>query len=88
MDKKPNKIGYDLFQFALSNDGTLIPQGSAQYALFLDKSAKTTEEALSSTYYWKAASASSNNGCRKENYTGPGYGCGARIMEENWKMNY
>lgn len=88
MDKKPNKIGYDLFKFALFDDGTLVPEGSAQYALFMNKSAKTREEALTSTYYWQTASKTSNNGCRKENYTGTGFGCGARIMEENWKMNY
>lgn len=88
MDKKPNKIGFDMFSFALTNNGKLIPQGSAQYALFMNKSAQTNEEALSSTYYWRNASKTSVNGCRRTNYTGPGWGCGARIIENGGKIDY
>lgn len=84
----PNKIGRDIFAFYVAPDGHLIPQGSAEYAqLSLTNKGKSKEEALLSTYYWRNATATSNNGCRKNNYTGSGRGCTGRVLEEG-KMNY
>ena len=85
----PNVVGRDQFRFFVENNGHLVPQGSKEYAIkqFANKD-KTEEEALNTTYYWKKAGVTSNNGCRKENYTGPGYGCTGRIVDEGWKINY
>lgn len=84
----PNKIGRDIFVFYTAPDGHLIPQGSAEFAQSVyENKGKSKEEALSSTYYWRNATATSNNGCRKNNYTGTGKGCTGRVLEEG-KMNY
>ena len=85
----PNVVGRDQFRFYVENNGHLVPQGSKEYAIkvFVNKD-KTEEEALNTTYYWKKAGVTSTNGCRKENYTGPGYGCTGRIVDEGWKINY
>ena len=88
-NKKPNTFGRDIFQFYLDKDGHLIAQGSAEYAIKCwDNRNKTEEEALSSTYYWRSASNTSNNGCSSnKNYTGSGRGCTGRVLEED-KMDY
>ena len=88
-NKKPNTFGRDIFQFYLDKDGHLIAQGSAEYAIkSWNNRNKTEEEALSSTYYWKHASNTSNNGCSSDkNYTGSGRGCAGRVLEKD-KMDY
>lgn len=76
--KGPNKMGRDVFQFALGRDGLLYPRGGVDNAL---------ARAGDMTYYW-------NNSveCVKKDQSNltsaTGYGCAARIMEEGWQMNY
>lgn len=80
---QPNTIGRDIFAFYISDDGHLVPQGSLEYAL-ANTASGDIEEAKSSTYYWKSATKTSNNGCNTDSsiYTGTGRGCTGRIFEE------
>ncbi len=80
---QPNTIGRDIFSFYISDDGHLVPQGSLEYALANSESGNI-DDAKASTYYWKSATKTSNNGCNtdKSKYTGTGRGCTGRAFEE------
>ena len=78
--KLPNQFGRDLFQFELSNDGRLIPEGGKDAALF-----KSQVALQNNTKYWNSSSSESNYRCNKNS---AGYACAARIMENGWKMDY
>ena len=72
--KEPNTVGRDLFHFYLDADGTLYPYGSKDVIAFHN-------ESENSSNYW-------GTGCTdsvKENH---GWPCTARLIEENYKMNY
>ena len=79
----PNTIGEDIFCFYIADDGHLVPQGSLEYAL-INTASGDIEEAKASTYYWKSATKTSNNGCNRDSrkYTGTGRGCTGRVFEE------
>ncbi len=79
----PNTIGEDIFAFYIADDGHLVLQGSLEYAL-INTASGDIEEAKASTYYWKSATQTSNNGCNRDShkYTGTGMGCTGRIFEE------
>ncbi len=71
----PNKYGRDLYWFDLTSTGFLVPAGSMKYSLL--NSGDESE-------YWKNA-----NSCGPaKNKTTSGTGCGARIIENGWDMDY
>lgn len=78
--KRPNQFGRDLFQFIVSNDGRLIPQGGKDDALY-----DSQVELSSNRNYWNSSSPELRSRCDKDS---PGYTCAARIIENGWKMDY
>ena len=77
----PNKYGRDVFAFVLSSDGHLLPYGSEQAAKVLG----WTTAAEISERTWRG-----NNetfGCSNIGSVG-GMGCTARLIENNYKVNY
>lgn len=72
-DKKPNTIGRDVFGFAVGNDGVLYPWGGRDY------------DAYSKTGYWN--SNTGNFSC-KDITKVSGWGCTARLIENNYKVDY
>ena len=69
--KTPNRYGRDIYWFAVSSTGHLVPSGSEKY------------EAYDGTPYWR-----NGNSCGPNLKNTSGYGCGARIIESGWKMDY
>jgi len=74
-EKKPNRLGYDVFQYYLAQDGRLYPVGGRDVSLFLSGNPTASD--------WTASGETS---CSKEN--GDGYGCAGRVEDEEWKMKY
>lgn len=77
--RQPNKAGRDIFYFILSPDGNLHPDSGMQYSRWT----------ASANDYWKYNSYSC--GDPDSNNIGAnvgGIGCAARIIEDNWQMNY
>lgn len=77
-EKGPNKYGRDWFEFVLCENGTLFPYGSKDAALL---NAATNNNWQG--YHWKY-----NNIVCSNVATSNGYGCAARVMENNWKIDY
>ena len=76
--KRPNQFGRDTFQFMLSNDGRLVPNGGKDAALFQEQA-----DISSNSNYWRNNTV---KGCGASN--SEGYVCAARIIENGWKMDY
>ncbi len=76
---KPNTFGRDVFTFALGADGHLYPYGSSKAAELLNLSNSTTQT-------WYNTSASGPYRCTGTGYNGQG--CTARLIENNYKMDY
>ncbi len=72
----PNRVGRDIFCFIMGPDGKFYPFGGKDVAVFKGKGADAT---------WK--SAEGVYPCT-DTTQGNGEGCTARLMEENYKMNY
>lgn len=79
--QKPNKLGRDVFNFVLANNGMLYPRDGIENSLARNNNL---------SYYWKNLPA---EGCGiPDNPVIPtgykGYGCAARIIDNGWKMDY
>jgi len=72
----PNRFGRDIFAFHMSTDGHLYPYGSLEASRIFSQNDTNVWRTTSSTTY------SCNNG----NYNG--LGCTARLIENNYKMDY
>jgi prepilin-type N-terminal cleavage/methylation domain-containing protein len=70
--KKPNKIGRDIFFFALSPDGELYPFGGNDYGAFFTQA---------TWYNWKIY-------CSDSSKFFEGKHCTARLIENNYKFDY
>ncbi len=78
-DKKPNKLGRDLFLFVLGDDGGLYAYYGRDYLIWYGMFSSWAN-------ITGACLKEGQNAVARRNVTGNG--CGARIMEEGWKMNY
>ena len=79
--KGPNQYGYDVFQFLLIDDGSLIPAGGIVYA-------KTSGgENNWKRYYWATGSGMTCK-VKGKSYSGWGTGCAASVVENGWKIDY
>ncbi|MBQ8459389.1 type II secretion system protein [bacterium] len=74
--KGPNKMGRDIFQFVLSDDGTIYPWGSQAFSKFFCGNLTSC--------YWNSNNSSVS--CIKYD-SDRGAGCAGRVLEEG-KMNY
>ena len=72
----PNKLGRDIFNFVISEDGRLFPEGGKDYAYWHGNVGITWR-----AYYW-------TNGNECEDINSSGDGCAGRIMEKGWIMDY
>ena len=81
-DSKPNRWGRDTFMFNILGDGSLIPYAGSNDCSYLAQYMKTTKEYVLSQKHWKYA-----NTCSMTT-TADGTACAARIIENNWKMDY
>ena len=73
----PNQWGRDFFEFQLSDDGILYPEGGRDYSVFRN-----------GNYGLMWNSGNTDWGCDPKTQNNPkGYGCAARILQEG-KMNY
>ncbi len=69
--KKPNRWGRDFFEFQVSDEGIVIPEGGKDYSVFRNGN---LDSMWNSQYlYW---------GCKPETTSPKGWGCGARVIEE------
>jgi len=77
--KSPNKLGRDFFTFAIASDGLLYPQYGVDH----------TEYDGDSSSYWKIDVPNACGTPNSDDLIGAdGSSCAARIMEEDWEMNY
>ena len=74
---KPNRFGYDVYEYYLAQDGRLYPVGGADVSLF-----KTAGES-ETTAAWDSSNTDYN--C---DWNSVGYGCAGRIEDEGWKITY
>lgn len=89
----PNKIGRDLFWFEIDNFGRLFAPGSRDHSIFLSckshQSCTFLNDRSGTTYHWSGNSSSAvGYSCNPKAADSYGYGCAARIMEEDWQMKY
>ena len=77
-ESKPNIVGRDLFKFALTGDGTLVPCGSRDYCLLQYGNVCSSPNGSS----WDLTD-SVDYTCHTD-----GEGCAARIIDEGWEMKY
>lgn len=70
-DKGPNRWGRDFFEFQVSEDGTIYPEGGKDYSVFRSGNLSNVWNAENSSWWWCLPEKSSI-----------GYGCGARVIEE------
>ena len=69
--KKPNRWGRDFFEFQVSDEGIVIPEGGKDYSVFRNGN---LDSMWNSQYMsW---------GCKPETTSPKGWGCGARVIEE------
>ena len=69
--KKPNRWGRDFFEFQVSDEGIVIPEGGKDYSVFRNGN---LDSMWNSQYMsW---------GCKPETTSPRGWGCGARVIEE------
>ena len=73
----PNTWGRDIFKFYLGHNGKLYPVGGRDAAV-IDNNADGL--------LWNGANG--NRRCTDNNIQGSGLGCAARVVEENYKINY
>ena len=76
--RKPNQIGRDVFYFAILNDGRVLPYG-------------TPGLSIASAHGFGDFTAGAHNDDVQFNdcdLAGAGIGCAARLMQNNWKMDY
>ena len=71
----PNKLGRDVFAFILNQDGHLLPYGSQAAATALGLGAGNTWRGTTAIY-----------GCSSGTYDGTG--CTARLVENNYNVDY
>ncbi len=83
--QSPNKIGRDFFLLRINYDGSLFPQGGAQWAQFNTAEGSDWRE---SANYWEKNSVCGSRGNPILPKDLQGAACAARIMEEGWKMSY
>ena len=91
--KGPNQLGRDVFLYAISEKGQVLPYGSAtgvrEYCYLRNGNIPEESKAACfnhlSYYIWSKDSPNNYVNCGKNSY---GYTCAARIMAEGWKMNY
>lgn len=74
----PNKFGRDVFAFVLVDDGHLYPYGSENAAIALELSVANNANT------WKSDNVT--YGCTKKGFKG--LGCTARLVENNFKVDY
>ena len=74
---QPNRYGRDVFTFVLAQDGHLYPYGSRQAAIVLVQDASQT---------WDNSSTDAAYRCTGSGYTGQG--CTARLIENNYNVDY
>ena len=75
-DKKPNTIGRDIFLFRMDNKGLIHPY----YGLVYSNGNRHM--------YWKTNEMLCGWPGKKVPANSTGYGCTARVIEENWTMTY
>ena len=73
----PNTIGRDIFKFDLGDDGILYPCGSVDYSVMNQELSNTT---------WRDPSC--NWTCTDNEKDDLGFGCTARLIDENFKPTY
>lgn len=78
--KAPNKIGRDLFQYIIAQNGMPYPGNGRDHSIYA-----TGKDWRVQNYYWRSNNKAQ---CNPENMSYAGFGCAGRIMEENWEMNY
>ena len=78
-NKSPNTCGRDVFAFVLGEDGHLYPYGT-------EKAAELRGLSNPATQTWDNIDASVINRCVGNNYYG--HGCTARLIENNYKVDY
>lgn len=76
--QKPNKLGRDIFDFILSEDGNVYPTGGLDHSVFFKGNTENK---------WNSSGSIWHNCYPDRNYGANGYACAARIMEEGG-MNY
>ncbi len=69
--ERPNQWGRDLFEFQLSDEGLIFPEGGRDYSVYRNGN-------LDSMYNSQYLSW----GCLPEKNSPRGWGCGARVLEE------
>ena len=74
---KPNRFGYDVYEYYLAQDGRLYPVGGSDVSLF------ATAGASDESANWKSGAEE-----YKCDWDSVGYGCAGRIEEEGWKITY
>ena len=74
---KPNAVGRDIFLFDLGNDGILYPCGGLDYSI------KNNNYDLQT---WR--NGGGRWSCANGQITPPGFGCTARLIDENYKPTY
>lgn len=75
--KNPNTIGRDIFQFLIGQNGVLYPTGS--------QAMSEMDNGVPNKYYWRTTSSSTYKCDNSSNSWG--WGCAARVLEED-AMNY
>ncbi len=73
---KPNTIGKDVFKFVMGRDGKWYPIGGIDYAVYRHDNTLT----------WK--DTSSPYACTDSTKENRGWGCTARLVENDYKMDY
>lgn len=68
----PNRFGKDVFLFGLANNGTLVPAGT---------------DAFNDNIFNKTVPLYTTD-CTGKTVTGDGVSCAARLVADNWKVNY
>lgn len=72
---KPNKISRDIFLFALSNDGKIQPYGGKWMS-------------VENNFYSVWNVAGHGVSCVNGDFGAAGYGCAARLIDNNYKVDY
>ena len=74
--KKPNTYGRDVFSFALGSDGLLYPSGGLDFSIFVNGDDSDMWDKSDSVFQCINLTTSSGSGCT------------ARLVENNFKMDY
>lgn len=82
-EKGPNQFGRDAFEFVIGQNGMLYPLFGKDWYLYAN--AKNGSD--TPNVYWKTCAPKYTANCTDPNFI-HGAGCGARIIEEGWVMNY